>query len=133
MLHPRPRLVAALLVVEGAVMSWQGVSWPAPYIPLAIIVIGVLLAPHLKGIARAVLITIACAYAALFIFPGSIWALLGSCGGIMGSICSDGEFLAGIALYALAAAVNVIAAVLIVKSGRKRPPDLAAEKPDAVT
>jgi uncharacterized membrane protein len=117
---PRPLVifVAVLMVVEGAVMAWQGVSWPVPYAPLAVVVIG-LLFPSITGFWRTAIIAIACLYAAVFVFPGSIWALFGSCGGIMGSTCSNAEFLGGVAAYALAAAVNVVAAVLIVKSGHR--------------
>jgi hypothetical protein len=131
MLRPRPRIVAALLIIEGAVMSWQEVSWPVPYIPLAIIVIG-LLVTRIGGLWRTAITVVAGVYAALFIFPGSIWALLGSCGGIMNSTCSDGEFLTGVAGYVLAAAVNVVAARLVHVLGRKSPL-CAGEEPDSVT
>jgi hypothetical protein len=109
-------VVAALLLIEAAVLFAYGVTWPVPYPFILTTVIG-LMAPGASGWVRKLFIAVAVAYAGLFILPGGIFALLGSCGGMMNSSCSNQEFMMGVAGYAIAAIVNIIAAALILKSG----------------
>jgi hypothetical protein len=119
----RPRLirtvVATLLVIEAAVLFYSGVTWIVPYPVMLIIAIGLFL-PGIAGWPKAAFAVIAAAFAVLFIFPGSIFALLGSCGGMMNSGCSNEEFLLGVAAYAMASALNIVAAVLIAKPPGKQ-------------
>lgn len=105
-------------MVEAAVLFYSGLTWIVPY-PAMLVVVIALPFPAITGWPKGVLALIAAGFAALFIMPGSVLVLLGSCGSVMASHCSNQEFLSGVAAYAVASALNVFAAVLIARSPGK--------------
>lgn len=121
-LRPIRTVVAILLVIEAAVLFFYGATWIVPHIVVLTIAAG-LLFPAITGAWRIALAVVAGGYAALFVFPGSMWLMMGACGGTLGSTCSSGAFYLGVAGYVAAAAVNIAAvAVLLARTTAPTPP-----------
>lgn len=114
-------IVAILFVIEAVVLWQQGATALLPYLLMVPTLAG-LAAPAMRGKARFIVCAFAVAYAVLFIFPGSILMAIGACG-FLNSTCSDDEFTQGIAAFCVAAALNIVAAVLVIK----RPPAIKPE------
>jgi hypothetical protein len=114
-------LVAAMLLLE-AITLWQGGgTWIVPYLIISLIIAG-LVVPGLRGWAKRVFAILATAYAILFIAPGAILIAIGACGSPVNGHCSDDEFRAAVIWFAVAATVNITAAVLIWRRPSKPPP-----------
>lgn len=108
-------------MIEAAVLFYHGATWPIPHIAMAVIALGLLL-PAIAFFARVAVAGIALVYAFMFVFPGSLLLVLGSCGGIMNSSCSDAEFWRGIAGFGIAVVVNFAAAAILAKAANPDPP-----------
>jgi len=112
-LVPLRTVVAILLVIEAVVLWRQGATALLPYLLMVPTLAG-LVAPAMRGKARFIVCAFAVAYAVLFIFPGSILMAIGACG-FLNSTCSDAVFTQGIAAFCVAAGLNIVAAVLVIK------------------
>jgi hypothetical protein len=126
-LTPLRTIVAILFVIEAVVLWQQGATAILPYLLMVPTLVG-LVFPAMRGMTRFIICALAVAYAALFIFPGSILMAIGACG-FLNSSCSDAAFTQGIAVFCVAAALNVLAAVLVVR----RPAAMKRKDLDAAT
>ena len=107
-------VVAILLVIEAVVFLYLGATWFPFYIAIAG-VIGGLLFLRTRGWLWMVIAIIAVGGAILFVVPGGFLIAIGGCG-FVNSSCSNDTFLRGVAAFAVAAAVNITAAALIVRT-----------------
>jgi hypothetical protein len=118
-------VVAILLAIEAAVLFYRGATWIVPYPIIAAIAAG-LIYPRFHRWLRIAIAVLAIGYAILFVFPGGVWMLFGSCGGIMGSTCSNEEFLSGVAAFVVGVILNFVAAFMLARTaefgGRPAPP-----------
>jgi len=120
-------LVAAMLLLE-AITLWQGGgTWIAPYLIISLIIAGLVI-PGLRGWAKIVFAVLATAYAILFTAPGAILIAIGACGSPVNGHCSDDEFHAAVIWFAVAASVNISAAVLIWRCRPSKPPPQVSRK-----
>jgi hypothetical protein len=107
-------VVAILLGIEAAVFLYVGATWFPFYIAIAAL-IGGLLFVRTRGWVWMVMAPLAVICATLFVIPGGFLIAIGACG-FLNSSCSNDEFLRGVAAFAAAAIVNIVAAALIVRT-----------------
>jgi hypothetical protein len=101
-----------LLGIEAGVFLYAGATWIVPHVLLAVIAAGLLI-PHQPRWLRIAITMIASIYAVGFVFPGSLWMALGACG-ITSAGCPQ-SFWVGVSAFAVGAAVNVVAAFLLLR------------------